>query len=235
MSNWLNSNTANTMGDPFGIVGQLGQGGTWYDPMNIFGTGPGKPLPPNPADSAMGYFDQVPGTIKPYYDPYINAGRDALGTLQGQYNTLVNDPNAIINKFGSQFQKSPGYQFQMNEAMNGANNAAASGGMLGTPYHQKNAASLAGNIANQDYYNFLNNSLGMYGKGLEGYQGLNQMGYGASDALASGLAANLMNQGQLAYQGQQAQNEAQQGKDRNQSQMLGSILGLGSSLFGGFL
>jgi hypothetical protein len=194
---------------------------------NIFGGGDGGNGGgmTNPADSAMGYFNQVPGTIKPYYDPYINAGQNALGNLQGQYNTLVNDPNAIINKFGSQFQQSPGYQFQTNQAMNAANNAAASGGMLGTPYHQQNAASMVNNLANQDYYNFLNNSLGMYNHGLQGYQGLNEMGYRASDSLASSLGASLMNQGQLAYQGQQAQNQAQQGQQRNQTGFLGSLLG----------
>src|ERR1700751_3520310 len=104
----------------------------------------------NPADKAMPYLDQIPDTIKPYYQPYIDAGQQSLSSLMGQYNTLLSNPGAIMNMAGGGFQQSPGYQFQMNQAINAANNAAASGGMAGTPYHQQNAAGMASNLANQD-------------------------------------------------------------------------------------
>lgn len=224
---WLgNDSTLAKVSDPLDMAKQFGMGGSWFDPANFFGMGPGLP---NPADAAMGYFDQVPGTIKPYYDPYINAGKDALGTLQGQYNTLLNDPNSLMAKLGGGFQQSPGYQFQKNEAMNAANNAAASGGMLGTPYHQQQAAGMVNNLANQDYYNFLNNSMGLYGKGLSGYEGINQTGYNASNELAGSLASNLMNQGQLAYQGQASSNEAKNAGMGN----LAGVVGMVGKMFSG--
>lgn len=194
---------------------------------NFFGFGEGMP---NPADAAMPYFNQVPDTLNKQYDPYVQAGQGALGTLQGQYSQLVNDPNSLMKMLGAGFQQSPGYQFQYNQGMNAANNAAATGGMLGTPYHQQMASSMASNLANQDFYNYLGNTKDLYGRGLTGYEGLNQMGYNASDALASGLSANLMNQGQLAYQGQQSQNEAKQAGLQN---LLGLAGGLGSMFFGG--
>lgn len=161
----------------------------------------------NPADAAMPYFNQIPGTITPYYQPYINAGNQALSTLMKQYQTLLSNPDAIMKLAGSGFQSSPGYQYQYNQGMNAANQAAASGGMLGTPYHQQDAANMASNLANQDYYNYLNHALGLYNTGLSGEQGINEMGFKASDSLASGLASNLSNEAGLAYQGQMNNNQ----------------------------
>jgi hypothetical protein len=160
----------------------------------------------NPANAAMPYLQQVPGTITPYYQPYINSGNQALSTLMQQFQTLLTNPQAIMQMAGSGYQQSPGYQYQYNQDMNAANSAAASGGMLGTPYHQENAASMANNLSNQDYEQYLNQTLDLYHTGLQGEEGINKMGYQASDALASGLATNLNNEGGLAYAGQASQN-----------------------------
>lgn len=206
----------------------------------------------DPYKQANKYWGQIPGQTQPYYDPYINAGKNALGQLQGeygnllggrqglqdQYNQLMNDPSGIINKIGGQYQQSPGYQFQMDQAMNAATNAAASGGMAGSPQHQQQAATLASNIANQDYQNYLNQGLGlfgqglqgnmgMYGAGLAGMGGLNQMGYGASDQMARIIADMLSQQGQGAFAGQAAKNQAK-------GQMWGNLGGLAGSLAGAF-
>jgi hypothetical protein len=188
----------------------------------------------NPYDAASKYYDQIPGTMQRYFNPYISAGQGAMGQLQGQYgnllgnysgvqgqyNQLMNDPNGFLSKIGAGYQKSPGFDWQMNQGMNAANNAAASGGMAGSPQHQQQAATMATGLANQDYYNYLNHALGLYntglqgnaglyGAGLQGLQGMNQMGYNASNELAGGLSNSYMNQGNLAYSGQAAQNQAQ--------------------------
>lgn len=175
----------------------------------------------NPANAAMPYLDQIPGTLKPYYDPYINAGKTSLGNLMGQYQSLMN-PESIMKMLGSGYQQSPGYQFNMNQGMNAINSAAASGGMLGTPSHQQQAGSMASNLASQDYNNYFNNAMGLYGRGLSGQEGINQTGYSASDSLAQALAANLMNQGNMAYLGQANQNQSR-------GDLFGTLVGLGSS------
>jgi hypothetical protein len=226
----------------FGNVGKyLG-----YDAMasglgSLFGGGQ------DPSKEASKYYNQIPGTVKPYFDPYINAGKDALGQLQGQYgnllgnyngiqgqyNQLMNDPNGVMNKIGGGYQQSPGFQFQLDQGMNAANNAAAAGGMAGSPQHQQQAATMATGLANQDYYNYMNHALGLYGQGLQGnaglygaglqgLQGLNQMGYGASGDLAGLLGSNLMNQGNMAYQGAANQNAAS-------GSMWGNLAGLGTA------
>lgn len=180
----------------------------------------------NPADAAMPYLQQVPGTITPYYQPYINSGNQALSTLMQQYNTLLTNPGAIMSLAGSGYQQSPGYQYEYNQGMNAANSAAAAGGMLGTPYEQQDAAAMATNLANQDYYQYLNSALGLYGQGLSGEEGVNKMGYGASNELASALGTNLNNEAGLAYAGQASMNK--ENADFWNS-IIAGIAGLGSA------
>ncbi len=65
-----------------GIGGGLGvAGGGIY---NMFGGG-GK----NPADAGNKYISQIPGQTKQYYDPYMQAGKGAMGDLQNQYKDLL--------------------------------------------------------------------------------------------------------------------------------------------------
>lgn len=182
----------------------------------------------NPANAGMQYLNQIPGTIKPYYDPYIQAGQQSLGDLMSQYGQLINDPGQKFSQLGQGFQQSPGYQFQYNQGMNAANSAAQAGGMAGTPYHQQNAASMANNLANQDFYNYMGNVQGLYGQGLQGMGGINQMGYNASNELAQSLAASLMNQGGMAYAGANNQNAANGARMGN---IFGGAAGLMSAFF----
>ena len=190
---------------------------------SIFGSGGS-----DPSKKAMPYLQQVPGTVSPYYQPYINSGGQALNTLQGQYSNLINNPGGTMNQIGSSYQQSPGYQFSLQQALYGANNASAAGGMAGSPQGVQNDETLATNLANQDYYNYLNHALGLYGAGLEGEQGLNQMGYHASDALAKELSRNLYSEAGLSYAGQASKNASSQG-------LLGGLFGAGTTLGGDYL
>lgn len=163
----------------------------------------------DPYKDASKYYNQIPGTITPHFQPYIDAGKNALGQLQGQYGNLINDPGSIYNKLGSGYQQSPGFQFQLGQGLGAINNAAAAGGLQGAPQHQQQAGQLANNLANQDFNNYLGNMMGLYGKGLSGMGDINQMGYGASTGLAQLLASNLMNQGNMALSGGAARNQSQ--------------------------
>lgn len=198
----------------------------------------------DPYKEANKQWGQIPGQTQPYYQDYMNAGKNALGQLQGEYGSLIggrqglqdqygqlmNDPTAVMNKIGSQYQQSPGYQYQMDQAMGAANNAAASGGMAGSPQHQQQAATMATGLANQDYNNFMNQGLAqynqglqgganMYGMGVQGMQGINQMGFGANDQMAAIIAQMLGRQGQGAFAGQAGQNQSR-------GNMFGSLAGL---------
>ncbi len=201
----------------FGQAGALGGIGAGLGGLLMGG---GK----DPYKQASGYFDRIPDTLKPYFQPYINAGQGAMGQLQGQYGNLVNNPSGFLQNLGQNYQQSPGFDWQMKQGMNAANNAAAAGGMAGSPQHQQQAATMAEGLANQDYYNYLQNALGVYGTGLQGLQGLNQMGFGASTGLGENLGNSLMNQGNLAFSGQASRNQAQ-------GSQWGDLLGGLGSLF----
>lgn len=202
----------------------LGFGGInkFFDPGGIF-----QP-PPNPADSAMPYLNQISGMLPQYFQPWMSAGQQALPQLQQQYGQLLNNPTGVMNGIGSTFHQSPGYQWQTNQALGAANRASAAGGMLGSPAEQQSIAGTVNQMANQDYYNYLNHGMQMYGMGLQGQQGLAQMGYGASANLGDDLASTLMSQAQLAYSGQSDVNQGRFG-------MLGSVMGAGGGLLASLL
>ncbi len=186
----------------WGGVGDLFGAGLTAFGMNSF---------QNPADSAMPYLNGIQGQMQPYFQPYMDAGKSALPTLQGQYNQLMNNPTAVMNGIGSTYQQSPGYQFQVNQAQNSANHAAAAGGMLGSPAEQQSIAGTVNNLANQDYNTYLNQGLGLYSQGLQGMQGLNQMGYNASTGFGDDIGSIGQSQANLAYAGAANQNQSQQG------------------------
>lgn len=179
----------------------------------------------NPSDAASKYLNQIPGTITPYYQPYINAGQGAMGDLQAQYKQLLSNPTAIMNQIGGQFKESPGYQYNVNQATIGANNAAAASGMAGSPAEQAGLAGTISGLASQDYNNFMNQGLGLYGQGLGVAGNINQMGYNASNSLATDLAQNLMSQASNAYSGAQYDNQ-------NSGGFLGGLGNLGMTALG---
>lgn len=176
----------------------------------------------NPSNSAMPYFNQVPGIMNQYYSPYINAGNQELPYLQNQYQGLMNNPGQMINSIGSNYQQSPGFQFQLQQALQGSNNAAAAGGLAGSPEHQQQNMSLATDLANQNYNQYLQNALGQYDVGLEGAQGLYNTGSQAGMGLGDALGSLYNQEGQYAYAGKAGQNAYNSG-------MMNNIFGLGGA------
>jgi len=180
----------------------------------------------NPADAANKYYEQIPGAVNPYYQPYINSGQNALGKVTGQYDTLMNDPNAMYNKFSEGYKESPGYQTRLTEALRGITNAEAAGGMAGSQEHQSLSAQKALDLHGQDFENYLNHVLGLYGTGLQGTQGLETQGFGASTGYGDILGSNLAQQGGAAYNGQAGQNAAR-------SQMFKNFVNMAAMAMGG--
>ncbi len=184
----------------------------------------------NPADAASPYLQQIPGAVNPYYQPYINQGQQANQNLMGQYGQLINNPGDKFSQLGQGYKQSPGYQFKLNQALQAGNNASAAGGMAGSPMHQQQSMQTANDIASQDYNDYINHILGLYGYGLQGEQGLGQQGYEASRGYGDILGSNLAQQGQLAYEGQAGQNA-------NRGQLAGNLISgaatIGGAMLGG--
>ena len=211
---------------------QLGAGlGGLLAPM--FGT-MGNPMEAaNPYMSqANNYLGQTPNYVHQYLDPYVQAGQGAMGNLQSQYQNLMNDPNSMLAKMGAGYKESPGYQRNVEEATRAAQHAANAGGYAGGPQQQAEMAKSIGGIASQDYNQYLNNVMGLYGQGLQGMGGINQMGYGAAGGATNTLADMLKNQAQnaqaqaqLAYENQITKNQEQGGMFSGIGGLLGGALG----------
>ncbi len=201
-------------------IGSIGSG-----LYNLFGTD-------DPYAAAQGDYAKIPGMLQNEYDPWINAGKSMLPGLQeyqnrgnaagtqlmGQYNQMTNDPSGLVNRLGQGFHQSPGYAFQTSQALNAANRAAAAGGMAGSPEEQQQIAGVTNQLANQDYYNYLNHSQQLYNAGIGGLQkteGLGAMvgtdvynqGAQSANNLAQNLGAAYMNQGNLNFAQTQYNNE----------------------------
>lgn len=182
----------------------------------------------NPADVANKYISQIPGQTQQYYQPYMEAGKGAMGELQNQYKDLLG--GNVQNKLGESYKQSPGYQFALEQALAGGNNAAAAGGQLGIPAHEQRNMEIAQGLASQDYDKYLQNQMGLYGAGLQGNQGLNQQGFEANKEFADQLAQMLAQQGNYAFSGQTGQNQA---KQQGLSDILGGIGGAATSFVPG--
>lgn len=214
---WKNSQFVNGLGN---IAGGL---------FGMFGES-------NPANAAQNYLNQIPGEMGQYLNPYIqngnsaypflqnymNRGDNAANLLNSMYPSMIANPGQFMNQMGQGFQKSPGYDWQTSQALGAANRAAAAGGMAGSPAEQQQIAGVTNQLANQDYYNYLNHAMNIFGTGVSGLndisnQGLNtsqniyNTGYNASSDLASSLASYLMSQGNFAYAGGVNQNEGMLG------------------------
>jgi len=60
--------------------------------------------------------------------------------------------------------------------------------MVGTPAEQAGVAHAVSGLADQDYYNYIKNALGLYGQGLAGEGGMYQTGMEASKGLGEDIA-----------------------------------------------
>lgn len=200
------------------------------------GAGISSLLSGNPADSAMQYYNKIPGMLSSVYQPYMNNANTAFGnlnqymnngvsagnTLNHQLNMLATDPSGMMNKMGAGFHQSPGFQWNVNQALGAANRAAAAGGMAGSPAEQYAVSKDVTGLANQDYYNYLNHSMDMFNHGLSGLQNMYNTGaniganiYDTGANMANNYGQNMadlyLNEGKNAYNGQINQNQSQSG------------------------
>lgn len=162
----------------------------------------------NPSRGATDYLSQIQPQVTPYFQPYIEAGQQALPQWAQQTQQLTQSPGQMQNTFGQDFQASPGYQYNVDQATDAAMNMAAASGQAGSPAVQRALAEQISGMAAQDYNNWMNNTLGLYNQGYGGLQNQSQMGLGAGTNLSDILSDALNSQAEANYAGtqQQAQN-----------------------------
>lgn len=169
---------------------------------------------------------QLPGILKPYFEPYVQAGQQSLGGLQQQLTGLLQDPGALMQSLGAGYRTSPGMQQSMMQATEAANRAAAARGQLGSPAEQQALARQIYGLGEQDYQDYLSRVLGLYGTGLSGLTGLTQLGAQMGGTLAEDLTRAKMSEAKL----REAQMKSQAESDAGLFGGLGSLLGAGLGL-----
>lgn len=174
-------------------------------------------------DDASQYLEQIEPMLRENYQPYIDAGQRQGSTMEQQIAMLLNDPSFVMNLVQQGYSKSPGYQFNFDQAMMGANNAAAAGGALGSSGHMYGSQKVASGLASQDFQDYMRNALGLYNTGINSAQNMYNTGFDASKNLSSGLANTYGSQANLAYTAGQ-----------NQQNLFGDIVGIASSLVPSF-
>lgn len=217
------------MFDPFTIASLIGGGANILG--GLFGHSQNKNKY-NPANKAMGELNKIPGQVNPYYQPYINSGREAQEKLKGQYGSLIDNPGQKFADLGAGYKQSPGYAATLREALAGANNSAALGGAggLGSYGHEQLAAGAAGDVANKDFEQYMQHILGMYGVGLGGEEAENQRGFDASKGYAD-ILGNIG--GQKANYAAAGQDWKNQNNQQNWSNIFSGAGQAGSGYFMG--
>jgi hypothetical protein len=172
-------------------------------------------------DAANQYLNQISGVAHQGYDPYVNQGREASGRTQQTYEELMKDPTAFINKLMEGYKPSEGYNYQKELLQRELGNTAAAGGFAGTALDQENQGTAIQKLLSGDMQQFLNNILGVFNTGLKGEEGIAGRGYNATQQLTDTLGNSLNQQGGLAFQNQQQQNQNRSDLFKIFGQMLG--------------
>jgi hypothetical protein len=184
----------------------------------------------NPADSGMEYLNQVPGTVTPYYKPYISLGQGAARASAPQYYKMGTDPQGYYNQTMSGYTESPQYQYNYDKNMQIMQGDAAAGGYTGTEYDQRNQTEMNEGLMAQDQQQYYRNVTEAQKYGLDAGMHYFDTGYRASDSLANMLAQNLAVQSGLAYQGTAWDNSMKSQKRNNMSS--GFAQGFGYGYYG---
>lgn len=157
------------------------------------------------AKQANKYLDQIPGMGKQYYNPFIERGERSGNTLEGEYGKLLN-PTSFMDDIMKNYSTSAGATYERDKLGKGIGATAAAGGFAGTPEHQRSYGEMADKIMSGDMQQYLQNALGIYGKGLGGEENFFNKGFDASSSLADLIGGKLSSQAGLAFKS---------GSDRN--------------------
>ena len=165
----------------------------------------------------QGFLDQGIAAQQPLMDRG-NPGMDWYGNLLG-----INggDPQAR-----QQFlEGTPGYQFALDQGIEGLNRGANARGMLQSGNNSQDIMRFASGLASQNYFNLLNAGQPYFGLG-QGAAGNIQQGYTNKANFGRGIAQDIggarQNLGQMGYQNMADRAAAQGTAEKN---MWDSILG----------
>lgn len=109
-------------------------------------------------------------------NPYIDAGKNALGTI-----TDLNNGNF------SSFQASPDYQFAFDQGLQGLDRSAAARGSLYSGGHSADVLNFGQGLASQNYNSYYSKLAALAGNGQSAAANLGSIGTGNAAAIGAGL------------------------------------------------
>lgn len=172
----------------FDALPGLLQGGTAL--YNLFGKN-------NPGRAAGNELGKIAGYGREAYNPFIQQGKSAMEQLGPQYGQMAGNPTDFYNQILGQYRPSEGYKYQEQKLGQQAHNAAAAGGFAGTPGHIQQHSELINQLLGGDMQQYLQNILGIQGKGQEGLQHQADIGYHGAGSLADYLGTAGGRQGNV--------------------------------------
>jgi hypothetical protein len=146
----------------------------------------------NPSMAAERQLANVPGQVRPFYDPFIQRGQEAYGRQQHynnqyqnlydspgidpnglpqQYERMANNPTDFMNSLMERYNPSEGYKFKQKQMLDAMRNSASAGGFAGTPFNQQQQAETVQGLLGADMQQFLQNALGITNAGILGKEG----------------------------------------------------------------
>lgn len=144
-------------------------------------------------------------------NPYQQAGTNALGNYQNWAQNMQN-PTDYYNNIMKNYNMSPAAQMNAQYGQKAMNQAAAAGGMVGSPSQQEQIGRFMNNLVNTDQQQYFNNINGINNQYGAAQGNLMGQGYGAANGInnsymgqGNALAGLYNNMGQAQLQQQMAQ------------------------------
>lgn len=160
------------------------------------------------AQNALDYQKQVDAQNRANQAPWLNAGQSAVSTLSGlipQMNAANANYPAFQAPTADQARQTPGYQFAMQQGLQGVQNSAAARGDLLSGNTLAATEKYGQGLADSNYQQTYNNALGQYQQAYNQFQNQQNGEFNRYAALA-GYGQTAANQ--LSAQGQQSAQNA---------------------------
>lgn len=149
-----------------------------------------------------------------YQMPFYNAGVNMLDPYTSMLQSLTSDPTALEDQIMGKYSMSPTATYQTQQMQDSMNRSAAMSGNLSSPAEQQQMANQTQGLVSRDQQKYLQGAMNPFLAGLQGQQYVTGMGQQAGNQLS-----NI----------QQSMANLQAGQTQQGYNMLGSLVGLGTS------
>lgn len=208
---------------PWGVAAAAAIGGA----ATVYGSSKQSKATKKAAQTSADAQTQAQEQLRADLEPWTQAGRNALAPTQ---DLLGLNGQGAADAAMANFQKSPGYDFQMSEGLKAIDSGAAARGLLQSGATREAEQTFGQNLANQEFGTYYNRLMGMAQMGQNSAAGVGASGV----QTAQGIAQTAMSLGgaQASIYGNMTQgvgNVAQQGMQNYQYQQRTNALAPQSS------